>query len=187
MRAEAAGRLKSVPEAGRLRIISKPLITMAQFPDEQSEDGSFERQPDEFRNRVNAPEAGRYHLYVCKACPWANRAWLTRNLMGLEDAVSVSFVDPIRDEETGWAFREGEGHGPDEVENFKYLSEAYRKTNPDFKGRITVPVLWDKKGEAHRQQLRGRYCRNVGGSFQAAGRGIRSIFSRKTSKTSRQR
>ena len=120
---------------------------MAQFPDEQSEDGSFERQPDEFRNRVNAPEAGRYHLYVCKACPWAHRAWLTRNLMGLEDAVSVNFVDPIRDEETGWAFREGEGHGPDDVENFKYLSEAYRKTNPDFKGRITVPVLWDKKGK----------------------------------------
>ena len=118
---------------------------MAQFPDEQSEDGSFERQPDEFRNRVEAPEAGRYHLYVCKACPWAHRAWLTRNLMGLEDAVSVNFVDPIRDDETGWAFREGEGHGPDDVENFKYLSEAYRKTNPDFKGRITVPVLWDKK------------------------------------------
>jgi putative glutathione S-transferase len=118
---------------------------MTQFPDEQSRDGSFERQPDEFRHWVDVPEAGRYHLYVCKACPWAHRAWLTRNLMGLTDAVSVNFVDPIRDDQTGWAFREGEGHGLDDVENFKYLSEAYVKTDPSFKGRITVPVLWDKK------------------------------------------
>lgn len=118
---------------------------MAQFPEEQSDNGSFERQPDEFRDWVKVPEAGRYHLYVCKACPWAHRAWLTRNLMGLESVVSVNFVDPIRDEETGWAFREGEGHGLDDIENFNYLSEAYKKTDPNFKGRVTVPVLWDKK------------------------------------------
>lgn len=118
---------------------------MSQFPDEQSKDGSFERQPDEFRNWVEESEAGRYHLYVCKACPWAHRAWLTRNLMGLEEVVSVNFVDPIRDEETGWAFREGEGHGLDDVEGFKYLSEAYQKTAPSFQGRVTVPVLWDKQ------------------------------------------
>lgn len=117
---------------------------MPQFPDEQSEDGAFERQADEFRDWLEAPEAGRYHLYVCKACPWAHRAWLTRNLMGLDEAVSVNFVDPIRDEK-GWAFREGDGHGLDDVEGFKFLSEAYRKTDPDFKGRVTVPVLWDKQ------------------------------------------
>lgn len=117
----------------------------AQFPDELGQDGSFQRQPDEFRQWVKEPEPGRYHLYVCKACPWAHRAWLTRNLMGLEDVISVNFVDPIRDDETGWAFREGDGHGPDEVENFQYLSEAYRKTAPNFGGRITVPVLWDKR------------------------------------------
>jgi len=118
---------------------------MSQFPDEQGDDGSFQRQPDEFHDWVETPEIGRYHLYVCKACPWAHRAWLLRNLNGLEDAVSVSFVDPIRDDETGWAFREGEGHGLDPVEGFDYLSEAYRKTNPEFEGRVTVPVLWDKK------------------------------------------
>ena len=118
---------------------------MAQFPNEQGTDGSFERQADEFRDWVEQAEAGRYHLYVCKACPWAHRAWLTLRLMGLEYAVSVNFVDPIRDDETGWAFREGDGHGLDDAEGFDYLSEAYRMTDPDFNGRITVPVLWDKK------------------------------------------
>ncbi len=117
---------------------------MTQFPDEANEDGSFERQPDEFRNWVKEPEQGRYHLYVCKACPWAHRAWLTRNLMGLQNAVSVSFVDPIRDDETGWAFRKGEGHDLDPIEGFDYLSEAYLKTNLSFVGRVTVPVLWDR-------------------------------------------
>jgi hypothetical protein len=76
-------------------------INMAQFPKEEGADGSFERQADEFRDWVETPEAGRYHLYVCKACPWAHRAWLTLRQMGLEDAVSVNFVDPIRDDETG--------------------------------------------------------------------------------------
>lgn len=118
---------------------------MAQFPEEEGADGSFQRQPDEFRNWVETPESGRYHLYVCKACPWAHRAWLTRNLMGLEEAISVNFVDPIRDDETGWAFRQGEGHGLDDVEGFAYLSEAYFQTNPQHRGRITVPVLWDKQ------------------------------------------
>jgi putative glutathione S-transferase len=118
---------------------------MAQFPDEAGADGSFERQPDEFRDWVATPEAGRYHLYVCKACPWAHRAWLTLRLMGLDDAISVNFIDPIRDEATGWAFREGVGHGLDEVEGFAYLSEAYQATAPGFGGRVTVPVLWDKK------------------------------------------
>ena len=118
---------------------------MAQFPDEEGADGSFQRQDDEFRSWVETPEAGRYHLYVCKACPWAHRAWLTRNLMGLDEVVTVNFLDPIRDDETGWAFREGEGHGLDDIEGFSYLSEAYLKTYPSFKGRITVPVLWDKQ------------------------------------------
>ncbi len=117
---------------------------MAQYPDEEGEDGSFERQADAFREWVAVPEAGRYHLYVCKACPWAHRAWLTMRLMGLEGAISANFVDPIRDE-LGWAFREGEGHGLDDVEGFSFLSEAYHATDPDFTGRVTVPVLWDKK------------------------------------------
>ncbi|MCB1123287.1 MAG: glutathione S-transferase family protein, partial [Verrucomicrobiae bacterium] len=117
---------------------------MAQFPDEQSNEGSFERQEDEFREWVESPAPGRYHLYVCKACPWAHRSWIVLREMSLDHVVSVGFADPIRDEK-GWAFREGEGHGPDEAEGFAYLAEAYRATNADFSGRVTVPVLWDKQ------------------------------------------
>jgi putative glutathione S-transferase len=98
-----------------------------------------------FRDWVETPESGRFHLYVCKACPWAHRAWLTLRLMGLDEAISVSFVDPIRGDETGWGFREGQGHGIDDVEGFAYLSEAYEATDSAFSGRVTVPVLWDKK------------------------------------------
>lgn len=122
----------------------------AQFPDEQSADGSFERQGDAFDGWVRrgdalvAPESGRYHLYVSYACPWAHRTIIVRALMGLEEAIGMSVVDPIRDER-GWAFRSGDGHGADPLHGWAYLSEAYRATQPDYRGRVTVPVLWDTK------------------------------------------
>lgn len=124
---------------------------MAQFPDEQSDDGSFDRQEDAFRDWVSdeagaqfPPEAGRYHLYVSLACPWAHRIILLRKMLGLEDAIGMTVVDPIRDED-GWAFREGRGHSTDPVNGFDFLKEAYEATKPDYEGRVTVPVLWDKK------------------------------------------
>lgn len=122
---------------------------MAQFPDEQSEDGEFRRQEDAFRERVGSAgyyeaEPGRYHLYVSLACPWAHRTLIVRHLLGLEAIVSASVVDPVRDAR-GWAFREGAGHGPDPVNGFHFLAEAYRATDPDFDGRATVPVLWDRQ------------------------------------------
>jgi putative glutathione S-transferase len=89
-------------------------------------------------------EAGRYHLYVSYACPWAHRAIIVRRLLGLEGVVSMSVVDPVRDER-GWAFREGAGHGPDPVCNFAFLSEAYLRTDPSYTGRYTVPCLWDRE------------------------------------------
>ena len=123
-----------------------------QFPDEQSDDGEFNRQEDEFRDFIRdengarfAPEPGRYHLYISAACPWAHRTQIARCLLRLEDAVSLSVVDPIRDER-GWAFREGRGHGPDPVNGFSFLSEAYQRTRAGFRGRVTVPVLWDRRG-----------------------------------------
>ncbi len=124
---------------------------MAQFPDEQDNDsGTFERQEDAFRDWVSAEpdakfpvEAERYHLYVSLACPWAHRIILVRRMLGLEDAIGMTVVDPIRDEK-GWAFREGRGHSVDPVNGFDFLKEAYLASDPDFEGRVTVPVLWDR-------------------------------------------
>ena len=114
---------------------------------ESADDGSFRRQVSRFRSWVTAdgstpftPEAGRYHLYVCRACPWAHRTLIGRALMGLEDVISVSYVDPIRDER-GWAFTGGEYTDP--VHDRQFLSEAYAAADPDFPGRVSVPVLWD--------------------------------------------
>ncbi|MEU8276745.1 glutathione S-transferase family protein [Microbispora bryophytorum] len=113
-------------------------------------DGSFERPLYRFRDRVTADgsggspaEPGRYHLYVSMACPWAHRSVIVRALLGLEDVVSMSVVDPVRDGR-GWAFREGPGHGPDEPNGFTLLREAYEATEPGYDGHVSVPVLWDR-------------------------------------------
>jgi glutathionyl-hydroquinone reductase len=115
---------------------------------ERGDDGSFKRQVSSFRAFVadegsDFPvQSGRYHLYVARACPWAHRTLIGRALMGLQDAISISFVDPIRDER-GWRFS---GNGfVDSVNAFSYLSEAYLRSDPDFAARVTVPVLWDKQ------------------------------------------
>lgn len=123
----------------------------AQFPKEHSDEGEFNRQEDAFRNWVTEDgssgypaEKGRYHLYVSWACPWAHRTIILRKLKKLEDVIGMTAVDPIRDDR-GWAFREGPGHSPDPVNQFKFLSEAYRATDTNFQGRVTVPVLWDNE------------------------------------------
>ncbi|MBA2638176.1 MAG: glutathione S-transferase family protein [Solirubrobacterales bacterium] len=109
-------------------------------------DGRFHRPESTFREQVEPggrfpPEAGRYHLYVSHACPWAHRTVIARRLKGLEHAISLSLVDPIRDLR-GWAFSGGPYTDP--VNGFAFLSEAYEATDPAFRGRISVPVLWDR-------------------------------------------
>jgi putative glutathione S-transferase len=125
--------------------------TKAQFPAEQSQDGRFVRQEDAFRDWVTADgrsgypaQAGRYHLYVSLACPWAHRTIILRRLRGLEKAIGMTVVDPVRDER-GWAFRDGPGFSHDPINGFQYLSQAYLATDPSYRGRVTVPVLWDTK------------------------------------------
>lgn len=86
--------------------------------------------------------AGRYHLYVSLACPWAHRTIIVRKLRGLEEAIGMTVVDPVRDER-GWAFRDGPGYSHDPLNGFSYLSEAYHARDPAYAGRVTVPVLWD--------------------------------------------
>ena len=105
--------------------------------------GSFQRQASVFRDRVTAVEPGRYHLYVSWACPWAHRTAIARVLMGLEHAIGLTAVDPIRDER-GWRFSGGEYTDP--LNGFAYLSEAYAATDERFEGRVSVPVLWDRAG-----------------------------------------
>ena len=131
----------------------------AQFPEEETKSGEFKRQEDAFRDWVSndgstcyAAEAGRYHLYVSLACPWASRTVILRKLKGLEQAIGVTIVDPIRDEK-GWAFRDPSGkiapgspfESTDPVNGFQFLSEAYIATDRNYDERVTVPVLWDKR------------------------------------------
>jgi glutathionyl-hydroquinone reductase len=126
---------------------------------EQSATGEFQRQEDAFREWISndgstsyPAAAGRYHLYVSLACPWASRTIIFRKLKGLEEAIGMTIVDPIRDEK-GWAFRdfsnkwppEGSFESTDPINRFRYLSEAYTATDPNFRQRVTVPVLWDKQ------------------------------------------
>jgi putative glutathione S-transferase len=86
----------------------------------------------------------RYHLYYSLYCPWAQRPLIALKLRGLDGVVSSSAVDPVRDGR-GWAFREGRGHGPDPVNGFELLQQAYRATDPGFAGHISVPALWDRE------------------------------------------
>jgi len=114
---------------------------------EAAGDGSFQRQQSRFRRWISTDgstefplEPGRYHLYVARACPWAHRTLIGRRLMGLQDAIGVSYVNPIRDAR-GWAFTGGEYF--DQRGDFRFLSEAYAATDPDYDERVSVPVLWD--------------------------------------------
>jgi putative glutathione S-transferase len=114
-------------------------------------EGEFQRQEDVFREWVrrdgssgHRAEAGRYHLYVSLACPWAHRTIIVRKLKKLEEVVGMTVVDPVRDER-GWAFRDGPGHSRDPVNGFSFLSQAYIATDPGYNARVTVPVLWDKE------------------------------------------
>ena len=134
-------------------------MASSHLPSEQTDAGEFQRQEDAFREWISndgstsyPAAAGRYHLYVSLACPWASRTVIFRKLKGLEDAVGMTIVDPIRDEK-GWALRNPSNKWPpdesfeptDPINGFHYLSEAYAATDPSFDGRVTVPVLWDKQ------------------------------------------
>jgi putative glutathione S-transferase len=146
----------------------------SQFPAEQSGAGEFKRQEDAFRDWVRAdgstpfaPTPGRYHLYVSLACPWAHRTLIVRHLRKLDAAIGVTVVDPVRDER-GWAFRDGPGHTRDPVNGFAFLREAYLATDPSFRGRWTVPVLWDKEKRRIVNNSEDDLCRMFNDEFPPA-------------------
>lgn len=122
-------------------------------------DGEFKRQQSHFRDWVGVDpnsgeptafgvEAGRYHLYVALACPWSHRAVILRELVGLQEAIPISYAAPFRDER-GWAFtgeRFEDGSGGeylDTLHGWSLMSEGYHASDPTFDARVTVPVLWD--------------------------------------------
>ncbi|SMF05857.1 putative glutathione S-transferase [Alteromonadaceae bacterium Bs31] len=125
--------------------------------DTKASKGRFERSKSQFRHWISADgsagpsgkggfkaEADRYHLYVSLACPWANRALIFRKLKGLEKFISVSVVHWHMAEE-GWTFQPGQGVIPDPVFRARALHQVYTAADPHYSGRVTVPVLWDKK------------------------------------------
>ena len=119
--------------------------------------GKFVRKESQFRNWITADgspgptgkggfkaEAGRYHLYVSLACPWAHRTLIFRKLKGLEEMISLSVVHWLMQED-GWHFSDGEGVVPDEVNGRQFMHQIYSQADPHYTGRVTVPVLWDKQ------------------------------------------
>jgi len=114
-------------------------------------DGRFVRSETSFRDWISADggsgftvEPGRYHLYVAWACPWAHRTAIMRKLKGLEEVIGLSAVGSFMGED-GWAFHQEPGVIPDTVNGASYLREVYTKADPDYTGRVTTPVLWDKE------------------------------------------
>ncbi|WP_169569256.1 glutathione S-transferase family protein [Sneathiella limimaris] len=121
-----------------------------------AEDGKFVRKESSFRNWVTQDgsagptgqagfkaEAGRYHLYISHACPWAHRTAIFRKLKGLEDLISLSATHWYMGD-MGWNFEVGEGVIPDPLNDVKYVHQLYQLADPDYTGRATVPILWDK-------------------------------------------
>ncbi|MEM6490556.1 MAG: glutathione S-transferase C-terminal domain-containing protein [Pseudomonadota bacterium] len=123
-------------------------------------DGRWRRAPSQFRNWITTDgasgptgrggfpmQAGRYHLYAAWNCPWAHRALLARAVLGLTDAIGVSFVAPRRTDQ-GWVFRPEDGPGGefrDALFGAAALHEVYVRSDPDYSGRVTVPLLWDRE------------------------------------------
>ena len=122
-----------------------------QWYETKSSGGRYVRKESAFRNWVRAdgstafaPESGRYHLYVSLACPWAHRTLIFRALKRLESVISVSVVDPLMAAD-GWVFGDTEASTADDVNGVSLLHQIYTLAEPTFSGRVTVPVLWDRK------------------------------------------
>ena len=123
-----------------------------QWYDTKKSGGKFIRTEAQFRHFIDfdsdfTPDSGRYHLYVSLACPWAHRTLIYRSLKDLDDHISVSVVNPYM-LENGWTFEENfPGTTADHLFSQEYLYQIYLKANPNYSGRVTVPVLWDKKNQ----------------------------------------
>ena len=128
-----------------------------QWYDTKSSNGKFVRSEAQFRNWVTADgqagptgkagfkaEAGRYHLYISLACPWAHRTLIFRELKGLQSMIDISVVNSLMGDE-GWTFKPGAGVIADSVNDVSFAHQLYTLADPTYSGRVTVPILWDKQ------------------------------------------
>jgi putative glutathione S-transferase len=152
-----------------------------QWYDTKSNGGHFVRKAPQFRSWVSADgaagpsgdsgfkaEPGRYHLYVSLACPWAHRTLIFRALKGLEQMISISVVHWYMAED-GWTFDVGDGVVPDTVNAVTLMHEIYTKAMPDYSGRVTVPVLWDKQTKTIVSNESSEIIRMLNTAFDAVG------------------
>lgn len=159
------------------------LLIDGEWVDEKpaNDDGEFERAETTFRSWVTADgtpgptgdagfkaEAGRYHLYVSLACPWAHRTLIMRHLKGLEKTVSLSVAHWFMGND-GWTFEDGAGVIPDPINDADYLRDVYLRAKSDFTGRVTVPVLWDRERETIVSNESSEIIRMFNSAFDDAG------------------
>lgn len=152
-----------------------------QWYDTKKSGGRFVRQDSAFRNWVTEDgsagptgkggfkaEPGRYHLYISHACPWAHRTMIFRKLKGLEDMIDVSVVDHFMGDE-GWRFSDNPGSTPDTVNGKSHLHQIYTHALPDYTGRVTVPVLWDKQQQTIASNESSEIIRMFNSAFDGVG------------------
>jgi len=149
--------------------------------DTKASQGRFVRSESQFRNWITADgsagpsghagfraEPGRYHLYVAFACPWAHRTLIMRKLKGLETLISVSATNSYMGAE-GWTFAPGPETIADDVNHAQRVYELYTLADPDYSGRATVPILWDKRGRTIVSNESAEIIRMLNGAFDGAG------------------
>src|SRR5690554_2317214 len=149
--------------------------------DTKATKGRFVRSEAQFRHWITADgragpsgeggfkaEAGRYHLYVSLACPWAHRTLIFRKLKGLESMISVSVVNPLM-VENGWTFEPDEGVIADPLHHARYLHQVYTAAQSDYTGRVTVPLLWDKQQNKPVNNESAEIIRMLNSAFDGVG------------------
>ncbi len=158
--------------------------------DTKSTQGRFVRSTAQFRNWITSDgspgpsgiggfkaEEGRYHLYVSLACPWAHRTLIFRSLKGLEKMISHSVVHWYM-AENGWTFQTTDGVLPDTVNNADFLHQVYTSAKPDYSGRVTVPVLWDRENSTIVSNESSEIIRMLNNAFNGIGANLEDFYPR---------